>query len=117
MARLYGCLVALAALTACGTSAGSFPEDYGRVLCDRQKECYPTEFDAEYDNEGECREEADALFVLFDFDECDFDRAEANDCLGELRSRSCEELENDDAFDACARVYTNCPEEQFDTSS
>jgi hypothetical protein len=108
VARLYGCVLALAALTACGTSEGGFLEDYTRVSCDRAKDCYPDDFETVYGTEADCRDEFAEFFDEDAFADCEFDRGEANDCLDAVRGASCEEIESGDAWSACDGVYTEC---------
>ncbi len=111
MKLLVCALVIVGGLVGCGPSEGSFASDFARENCKLQEECYPVEFDAQFDDLGDCAEQVEDFFDDLDLGEgCTFDRGEARRCLNEIRGLSCEEAEQES--DACEEVYTECGDQQ-----
>lgn len=91
-------------LFACATREG-YPEQYGTVICDRYAECFPDEYAAAYADAETCVaswEETVAGGACKDF--CDFDAEQANLCLSETRTATCDEVFST-GVGPCNQVY------------
>jgi hypothetical protein len=103
---LVGIAAALLASTACGVNEGNFLQKWTAAQCDAYEKCYSAEFNESYSSQEDCR---DAFQPdEDDFEDCEFDHSQANDCLKVIDDfhRSCDG--DDYEGDECEHVYTDC---------
>jgi hypothetical protein len=103
-------LGALGALTAClGLTENKFEKKVIKAQCEKYQDCAPTDFDAEFDSLKACQDavttenESDLSY----YDDCDFVRDEAKDCLKAIESLPCEAEDADyvDFNNSCFNVW------------
>jgi len=108
-------LIALSALlvgglTAClGLTEKKFEKKVIKAQCEQYESCSPTEFDAEFESVKDCEEAvaAQSEADLDYYDDCDFVRDEAKDCLKAIENLPCEAEEADyvDFNNSCHNVW------------
>lgn len=110
-------LIVAASLFALSTgclSEGNFNEKLAKDFCQKQQECFPDEFDQQYDSVGDCVDEGtaqeDPATECAKAAGCAFDKAGANACRDAVQSSSCDG-EDLDFVTACANIY-ECTDEQ-----
>ena len=104
---VIGALAGIA--TACGLTEKKFEKKLITAQCELYEECSPTEFGAEFEDVKACE---DAVGVSSDIDlayyeDCDFVKDEAKDCLKAIESLPCEAEEADyvDFNNSCHNVW------------
>ncbi len=114
MVRTVFQLVVLSAtagvLTAClGLTENKFERKVAKAQCELYERCQPTDFDAEYDSIGDCTKAVDGSSEtdLDYYDDCDYVRDEAKDCLKAIEGLPCEAEEADyvDFNNSCFNVW------------
>lgn len=98
-------------LTGC-LNAESFLDRSVAMTCERTLECNKASFEANWDDEADCRDDLrealeDYYACLVDY--CDFDKEAARECLSWSHDASCEEFVSE-TDDDCAKVFTDCEE-------
>lgn len=88
----------------------SFLDRSVSISCDRTYECNKAAFEANWDDQAECRDDLtdsleDYYACLTDY--CDFNRDAASRCLSWAKSASCEEYVSD-VNDDCTEVFVEC---------
>lgn len=104
-------LVPLLLLTGCLT-AESYLDRSVAITCERTLECNKASFEANWDDEADCRDDLrDALedYYACLSDYCEFDKEAARECLSWAHEASCEEFATE-SDDDCAQVFTECEE-------
>lgn len=94
-----------------GPPDGAFTERYARLGCIYDRECHPDEFDEVFADLDQCVDDylvvlnASGLGCLSEH--CEYDRAQAGECLDELRAVGCDD-DLDSLSAACEQVWTDC---------
>lgn len=96
-------------------SADSFSDRYVALACDRTEECSKASFEAQWDDQDECRDDLSDVYgeyfaCLSDY--CEFDRESAKRCLAWGRDASCDEFVND-PNDDCSEIFYDCDESEI----
>lgn len=104
-------LIPLLLLSACyGQEA--WVDTVGNTWCAREKQCYPTDFDANYTNTADCKTEWRDLWGEFDAclaeAGCTYDAKGAAECHKELKQASCEEVGTGAWSDVCGSQVYSC---------
>jgi len=94
-------LSGLMTLSACGVSEDEFREQYKEAICSLVMECQSDDDIFIFDSQGDCE-----LFVtLFSSgthgDDCEYDKKQGKECLGDLEEASCET----DTVPSCEEVF------------
>jgi len=113
MVRVAFQFTALAALvgvtTACGLTEKKFEKKVIKAQCQLYQECSATDFDIEYESLKDCEDavETQNSTDLDLYDDCDFVRDEAKDCLKAIENLPCEAEEADyvDFMNSCYNVW------------
>lgn len=97
-------------LAGCVT-AKSFPAETAKTYCKAIEQCFPDEFESEYDNMKGCRDDIEganqAIQSCFR-DACTFDAKDAGECLDGIRDASCGSLPTALAAAKCQSVWDDC---------
>lgn len=104
-------LFALVLLAACGPNKNNFAGKLTEVTCERLQECALGTFEALYTSVDDCiaRSGADGEELATCFsDHCEFDKANADQCLTRVEAADCDEIVDGSAYSDCAEVWTNC---------
>jgi hypothetical protein len=92
-----------------GVTKSNWGDQYAQKSCAFSKRCAPILFYYAYDDMDECKDEyLDAWEDSEDYyDDCDFDKDKAQDCLNKMSSTTCKEAGEDyeDVFEDCAEVW------------
>ncbi|MFH1464735.1 MAG: hypothetical protein ABIO70_10145 [Pseudomonadota bacterium] len=97
-------------LVGCGVNEDNFAARFARLYCSQAEECYEDEFDEEYDDFGECLDDATAIMEdTQDYFEalCEIDYDLATECYSDAKAMDCDEIEEGQQPDACNR-YVDC---------
>jgi hypothetical protein len=99
MNRFALALLALS-LMACAIPEEDFPDAYAKAACDRQEECNADGYANRWDSDVECEESwADLAELLLDVGDLfgeTYDPAKGRECVRDLKTLSCDELEDGD---------------------
>lgn len=93
--------VLASSLVACAIPEEDFPDTYAKVLCKRLKECHTADYEDAYGDDHEaCREDgaegADTILDLGDLIGEEYDPAKGRDCINEMKTADCGDLDNVD---------------------
>ncbi|MES2643401.1 MAG: hypothetical protein V4850_28210 [Myxococcota bacterium] len=100
--------MSLLLLLACVTE-GNFSDKSVALVCARSEECQKADFEANYDDQGECFDEnADNYEDLVDCynDNCEFDGQGASEYLAAARAADCDDV--GEALGDVGLVYDDC---------
>ena len=102
--------IALGGLTAClGLTERKFEKKVIKAQCEQYQDCSPTEFDAEFDSIKDCEDAvaSESASALAFYDDCDYVRDEAKDCLKAIEGLPCEAVDADyvDFYNSCFNVW------------
>jgi hypothetical protein len=91
-------------LIACGVNEDNFADKFAHVLCSQAEECYPDDFDDSYEDFGECLDDMAAYMddVQRTAEQlCEIDYEIASECYADLKSMSCDEIDEGQSPPAC----------------
>jgi hypothetical protein len=92
-----------------GLTENKFEKKVIKAQCEKYQDCSPTDFDAEFDSLKSCQDAvaAESDSDLDYYEDCDFIRDEAKDCLKAIESLPCEAEEADyvDFNNSCFNVW------------
>jgi hypothetical protein len=98
-------------IAACGPSRADFVDEYIEALCEWAMDCQEEEGRIVYEDQEECEEFGGTIIDESDFDDCDYDKDAAKECIDAVRNLDCEP--SDDFFEdmeVCDKVWT-CPDD------
>ncbi|MBN1335410.1 MAG: hypothetical protein JXB39_05570 [Deltaproteobacteria bacterium] len=97
---------ALVFLAACGPSRDNFIDAYIETVCEKVLECQEEDDSIQFDDQAEC-EGFFGVFIDDDaFEDCDYDKGAARDCLDAIEELDCDfDEEGLEAVDACEDVW------------
>ena len=102
----------IASILGCFTDEGSYPLQMAQVTCEFYYNCAKAGFLSEWDDLGECLEDAEEEIEDQEdyLDDCDFDAENGAECLAAMQAyaRSCSEDDGEEVEDACDDVYEDC---------
>jgi hypothetical protein len=94
-------LMGLTSLAACGVSEDEFREQYRETICSLVMECQSDDDFIVFDSQGDC----ELFLTLFTSgthgDDCEYDKKQGKECLGDLVEASCET----DTVPSCEDVF------------
>ncbi len=89
-----------ATLVACAIDEEDFPDTYGEEWCERFLECDSDTYDDLWSSDEECQEDAAEVVELWldlgDLAGETYDGDKGRDCVNDLNSLSCDEIEDGD---------------------
>jgi len=100
--RTFGIVVLASSLVACAIPEEDFPSKYGTAACKRLEECDKGDYESVYgDDDAECVDDfadiADIFLDLGDLAGETYDPTKGRECISNLRSASCEDLNEGNA--------------------
>jgi hypothetical protein len=102
-----------ALLAACGLSRDNFFDKFNGAVCEWTMECDEEDGDVVWDDQNECEEHYPIVIHESDYDnydDCDFDKDAAKDCLDAVRNLGCDlTKELSDHPEVCDKVW-DCPD-------
>lgn len=110
-------LSAVATLAGCGVSKKNFAGNLLEVTCARMEECQQGAFELLYTSVDDCiARQEDLANSLTDCvaGHCEFDKANAKQCLDEVKGADCGDIEDGTAYADCADVWSECDGKEAD---
>lgn len=106
-------LVAVLLATGCfgvgDVNEDNWTEKYASVYCKQTQTCARGFYESEYSDREDClddvQDELDDQADVFDDLNCDFDEAEAQECLESFNSADCESIYEGDFVDDCEDIF------------
>ncbi|HND34056.1 MAG TPA: hypothetical protein PLA94_28845 [Myxococcota bacterium] len=99
-------------LLSCASTTESFWAQAGTLSCSRYEECDKADFEDQYDDQADCREEfadyAEDVMDCLDEGDCEYDPKDGAEVLSDYRKADCND--RDEAFEDISDVY-NCDDE------
>jgi len=97
--------LALLTLAGCGMSPKKFAKEYAKGACSYFAECEPDYLEYYGGDEKECVEEYEDYYDADDYEDCEFDKKKAKECIKAIKElgKSCSFDDVD--YDACNDVY------------
>ncbi len=90
-------------------SEDNWTEKYADVYCKQTQTCARGLYESEYSDREDCLDEVQDLLdeqaEVFEELNCDFDEAEAQECLESFHSADCESVYEGDFADDCDKVF------------
>jgi len=87
-------------------TASNFNQQLSAVICERYEDCEGTAFEQDYSSQKDCRDDFEDFSTDCPQEHCEFDGKKANECLKDLRTDSCNDI--DATAGACGEVWTDC---------